>query len=496
MASITLSLRRSRNDEERIALLAERQRRREEERQARELRAMEREMARHLRSELRRVARLLNDRLTQLEFAYFSKADGKLRVSRLRFAEAVATPAALYYRVDTARMPRGVRTAALEDPEVLEDLALAVRAPVTTFRHYEHGFWLVVERSAELVAIPRFVEFDEVFFQLPKSGKLVFGLGIGKNRRVYHTDLDALPHLLVAGATGYGKSVFLHNLVCTLALRPPLPKLLFIDLKGGVEFAVYRDLPGVEIVKSRPEALDLLEAVYREVERRLQIFEEAKVRDVAAYNSKREGKLQRWVVICDEVANLMLDRKTREHAERLLADIAARGRAPGVHLVIATQRPSVDVVTGLIKANFPARVAFNCADQASSRVILDRSDAAGLGRPGLLIFSWETQLITCQAPFVSEEKIRSVVENVAAGRAVEAPGPVSAEEILRWALENGGYLQVNNVFQAFRGRGITHAWVRNWLAQISGKVVEVDGRKYRICGGRGREGRRLQEVKE
>jgi hypothetical protein len=210
------------------------------------------------------------------------------------------------------------------------------------------------------------------------------------------------------------------------------------------------------------------------------------------------------VVIIDEIANVMLDPKKRGDVERFLADIAARGRAPGVHCIIATQRPSVDVVTGLIKANFPARLAFNTASQVDSRVILDKSDAAGLGVPGRLIFQNENRRYLCQAPFLSEALVDDVVARMVAGEEgiSDQQHSVGTMDMIGWCIrDNDGYFSIDAVYQQFRARGITHADVRALYAELGGlEMLDLDGRywQWSARGGKfvpvGDDGRPTNEV--
>jgi len=452
-----------------------------------------------LRRELREVARVIINRLTQLEFAYFARGDkDKQRISRIRFAEMVATPGALYYRVDTVRMPRGVRTAALEDPEVLRDLSLAVRAPVTTYIHYEHGFWIIVERAEGLASVPRFVRWEDI--RLP-SGPFTFPLGIGVNKRQYFANLRELPHLLIGGATGYGKSMMLHNILISLLSKNParLLKMYLADMKGGAELSFYRSLMHVGGFAREPgEAMDILRLLYTEMEKRFQLLEKERVTDLGKLN-QRAAMAGMWddqvpyiLFMCDELANLMLARRYRQEAEDLLANLAAMGRAPGIHLVVATQRPSVDVVTGLIKANFPARVAFHCASQADSRTIIDTGDAAGLGIPGRMVYVWEQARRMLQAPYLEHQQILDAIRAIEQGEEFRPVirGNISIEDIIRWALLNGKVmrvgggqkgisLSVEKVFGAFHGQ-ITWEALRGLLCNAEGKVYKVDGKLYRV----------------
>ena len=510
----------------------------------REIRRIEQRLSRELRRDMRRYARRIVDRLTELELAYFARGEHRGRISRVRFAEGHATPAAVYLRVDTVHLPRGVRTASFEEPEILQDLSLACQAPVTTFRHIEKGFWFIVERTAGLATVPHFVEYMDCLAQIPvKGGPTDIPIGIGSNRKFYHAEIETMPHLLIAGATGYGKSVMLHNIICTIIqrARPEKVRLVIVDLKGGAELGIYADLPHLlemgeageddsdddvepgtvlletpmgelrkrrrreaviepRIYNRRQDVEPILRRLYYEVERRLQLFQRERVRDLNGWNFHHRGprQLPRIVFICDEIANVMLDRKCKDDVERLLADIAARGRAPGIHLVIATQRPSVDVITGLIKANFPTRIAFNTASQADSRVIIDTSDAAGLGVPGRLLYVSEDKRYQAQAPFLSEGLVVDIVQQVIEGNIKideQAHHNVGRMDMVRWAIEqNDGSFGIDELYVQFRQRGVRHVDVRKVVADMTGKTIELDGKFYRLEVPRGPHSRRWVEV--
>ncbi len=227
-------------------------------------------------------------------------------------------------------------------------------------------------------------------------------------------DLAAMPHLLVAGATGSGKSIFLQALTLTLVMNLP-PKrlrLVLIDPKR-VEMNRFQDLPHllgpVEVEPKR--ILAVLQWLVAEMQRRYRLFEQRRVRDIESFHQKYPDREMSYiVVVIDELADLMMH--AAEQVEAALVRLAQLARATGIHLVVATQRPSVDVITGLIKANFPARIAFQVAAAVDSRVILDQPGAeALLGRGDMLFLPPDAPApIRVQGPYVDEEEIRRVVD--------------------------------------------------------------------------------------
>ena len=226
--------------------------------------------------------------------------------------------------------------------------------------------------------------------------------------------LESMPHLLVAGATGSGKSVGVNDFILSLMYQntPSELKFLMVDPKQ-VELELYAGLPYLlaPIVFEPEKALKLLKRTEHEMERRYWTLKEARVKNIDEYNQKTSGeKMFRIVFIIDELASMMLSRSKRD-VENCITHISAKARAVGIHLIIATQRPSVDVITWLIKANMPTRIAFGTVSEIDSRTILWRKWAETLlGKWDMLYTDPSTKSpARIQAPFVSTEEIEKVV---------------------------------------------------------------------------------------
>jgi len=256
-------------------------------------------------------------------------------------------------------------------------------------------------------------------------------LAIGKNTsgEIATLDLADMPHLLIAGTTGSGKSVCLNSIVCSLlySATPDELKFVIIDPKK-VEMSLYRTLEGYHllsmedidepIVTSVENAVYALRAVEREMGRRYDILADAVVRNISEYNNKMdqtgEPIMPYIVVVVDELADLMM--LNAREVEAPIARLAQLARAVGIHLVIATQRPSVDVITGLIKANFPSRIAFQVASKIDSRTIIDMPGAEKLiGRGDMLYLgSGASDPVRLHNAFLSLEEIESLMEHIKA----------------------------------------------------------------------------------
>ncbi|MSQ41016.1 MAG: DNA translocase FtsK [Dehalococcoidia bacterium] len=300
-----------------------------------------------------------------------------------------------------------------------KDLAMALAAPSLRFEAPVPGESLVgVEvpnPAASLVALGSVMDSRE-FRQLRTTAALPIALGKGSGGDVVAADLAQMPHLLVAGATGSGKSVLIHGLVASLLMQfsPWDVRLLLVDPKR-VELTHYKGIPHLvtPVVVEPDQAVKVLRGAVMEMTHRLRLLEEQGARNISAYNQKVTDPLERMpylVVIVDEVADLMM--AASNDIEHALCRLAQLGRATGIHLVVATQRPSVDVITGLIKANFPSRMSFALSSQIDSRTILDTPGAEKLmGRGDMLFLPQDLpKPRRVQGAFVSDEEIRSLVE--------------------------------------------------------------------------------------
>ena len=245
---------------------------------------------------------------------------------------------------------------------------------------------------------------------------LVLGIGIdGKNMT---KPLEDMPHLLVAGATGSGKSVGVNTFILSLIYQnsPSELKFLMVDPKQ-VELGMYDGIPYLLApVETNPDkALKILKWAVNEMERRYTLLKEYKVKKLDEYNKKMPADaMPRIVIVIDELADLMMNRNTKKDTEACITRIAQKARAVGIHLIVATQRPSVDVVTGLIKANIPTRIAFSVVSQIDSRTILDVKGAEELlGRGDMLFMSVDSNTpVRLQGPFVDTPEIEEIVQAI------------------------------------------------------------------------------------
>lgn len=257
-----------------------------------------------------------------------------------------------------------------------------------------------------------------------RDSNLMLPLGMDVAGEVIMADLRKMPHLLVAGATGSGKSVGLNSFLVSLLYQnsPRDLRLLLVDPKR-VEFTMYNGIPHLltPVVVEVDKTVNLLRWAISEMERRFKLFEQAGSRDIDSYNEKvkkgfkgQDGsyheKLPYIVIVVDELADLMM--QAANEVEAAIVRLAQLARATGMHLVVATQRPSVDVITGLIKANITSRVAFSVASQVDSRTIIDQAGAEKLlGNGDMLFLGGEyTKPKRIQGAFVSEKEVKDVTD--------------------------------------------------------------------------------------
>ncbi|WRD57834.1 DNA translocase FtsK [Helicobacter pylori] len=258
------------------------------------------------------------------------------------------------------------------------------------------------------------------------SSPLTLALGKDIVGNPFITDLKKLPHLLIAGTTGSGKSVGVNAMILSLLYKNPPDqlKLVMIDPKM-VEFSIYADIPHLltPIITDPKKAIGALQSVAKEMERRYSLMSEYKVKTIDSYNEQAPNNgveaFPYLIVVIDELADLMMT--GGKEAEFPIARIAQMGRASGLHLIVATQRPSVDVVTGLIKTNLPSRVSFRVGTKIDSKVILDADGAQSLLGRGDMLFTppGSNGLVRLHAPFATEDEIKKIVDFIKAQKAVE-----------------------------------------------------------------------------
>ena len=299
-----------------------------------------------------------------------------------------------------------------------DDLAMALRAQTIRIQAPIPGKDVVgieiPNSDIETIYLREVLESE--IFSTAKS-ELTIALGKDIVGAPFVTDLKKLPHLLIAGTTGSGKSVGINAMLLSLLYRnsPQTLRLIMIDPKM-LEFSMYEGIPHLltPVITEAKKAVNVLENLVSEMERRYKLMATSKTKNIESYNAKMkeqgEASLPFIVVIIDELADLMMT--SGKDVEFSIGRLAQMARASGIHLIVATQRPSVDVVTGLIKANLPSRISYRVGQKIDSKVILDQLGAESLLGRGDMLFTppGSPGLVRLHAPFASEAEIETIVE--------------------------------------------------------------------------------------
>lgn len=331
---------------------------------------------------------------------------------RARVAEVNTGPTVTQYAIEIVMGTKLSRITALSN-----DLALALAATTGQVRIEAPipGRSLVgieiPNKKPEIVTLKRLLASD-IFVKNPSALFMPLGLDVSGNPLAF--DIDRMPHALIAGTTGSGKSVLLNAWICTFLLRtkPEDLRLILVDPKR-VELTLYNGIPHLltEVIVDPDKIISALKWTVSEMEGRYKLFSKHGVRNIEGYNSTaKEEKIPYIIIIIDELADLMVF--APGDAEELITRIAQMARATGIHLILATQRPSVDVITGLMKANIPTRIAFNVASMIDSRVVLDTPGAEKLLGRGDMLFLPPDQAKPrrIQGPLISEKEVQEVVK--------------------------------------------------------------------------------------
>ncbi|MBR2708946.1 DUF87 domain-containing protein [Candidatus Saccharibacteria bacterium] len=340
----------------------------------------------------------------------------------------------------TMKPPAGVNLSKIlaRDKELALNLAvdkIRIEAPIPGTRSV--GVEIPNARSAE-VRLRGVLDSSE---WKKTSDPLAFAVGKDISGKAVVANLAKMPHLLIAGTTGSGKSVMTNTLISSLLYRnaPSDMKLIIVDPKQ-VEMAQYQDIPHLltPIITQTEKALSAMKWAVGEMERRYTLMAEEKVKNIADYNTKmaknenpeKEGKMPYIVIIIDEMADLMM--MAGKDLEMLIVRIAQKGRAAGIHLVLATQRPEVKVITGLIKANIPGRIAFAVGSQMDSRIMLDQGGAEKLlGKGDMLLLTTEMmgKPRRIQGAWASDDDISKVTDFLRSQRPPEYNDEVISQQV-------------------------------------------------------------------
>jgi S-DNA-T family DNA segregation ATPase FtsK/SpoIIIE len=353
--------------------------------------------ARQLKEDLNANARILEETLADFSIS-------------VRVTDIERGPVITRYELEPAPGVKLQRIVTLSD-----DIALAMKATSVRIVAPIPGKARVgIEVPNSSTSIVYFQELAACKEFMNSSSKLALSVGKDIAGQPVIADLTQMPHLLIAGTTGSGKTVCINSLIMSLLFKhsPDEVKLIMVDPKM-VELAPFNSIPHLlcPVVTAANKVSGALNWLVLEMERRYRVLAEAGVRNIELFNSQTDSaKLPYIIVIIDELADLMA--VAANHIESAITRLAQLSRAVGIHLILATQRPSVDVITGVIKANFPARISFQVASKVDSRTVLDMNGADKLLGKGDLLFlkPGESKLIRAQGCFIKDSEIERVVQ--------------------------------------------------------------------------------------
>lgn len=440
------------------------------------------------------------------------ESGGGMRFTRhVSFDRVVLTPEAIWFRVNTARLPYGVSIPRLMDREIIQDLSIAVRHQVRGEYTVEKGAWYFVERGVGTRGIPDHVRFMDLLNAMPASADpLTIPIGIGLNKKLVYKSLGRMYSMLVGGTIGGGKSNFLNVILLTLIRRNPPDrlKLILIDLKGGLEFQFYEGIPHLMpiptlaeggIADKNEQVPGILQWLKLEGERRMQVLRAAEQKSIGMYNAHRkQNRMPHILLVIDEFADIMYNKKISGYCEETMANIAQRFRAVGIHVILCTQVPKKEVISTRIKGVLPAKIAFSTTNNTASMVILDNINAKELRPAGRAIFQWDQEL-EVQTPFINESIIEEIVTGAKQGKyeKQETRHDVTQLEVMEYALsEENGFLNIQRIYKQFSGRGITREELEKWFSEWDNQEIIIGTGLYKCVPPAGSRARRLIAIDE
>ncbi len=469
-----------------------------------------------LQMEAEICAQALIGKLKQMGVRYeYKKRDGSvLRYKLVKFMRPYTyNEEAFFLKVDLrpGHSPTGVGIKDLSNPEIIPDLEVAVGHPIKSHYDAERGFIYIVERELGKRGIPTHVKFDDMLAQRPPNADgLSVPLGIGANKRVVWRSFSDMLSMLIGGSPNGGKSNQVNVMLCALIRfnSPRKLKFVMVDLKGGVEFSFYENLPHLlpvpiddkghksGIVEKREQVIPALEWLIGEGERRLAMLKEGHNKHIGQHNyHNAKSALAHIFLVIDEWADVKVEPKIGARAEELLINISNRFRAAGLHVILCTQTPTKEVVSGRIKNALQTKLAFSCANATSSMVLVGNHDAHNLSPQGRALFVHMDGRNVLQTPFVNNETVDNTVAQAIRGEfdnVEPAAHDVTDQEIYEWSVKhNTGHLAVEDLFKKYRERGMAREYAETFCRRSEGQTVMVGTSTYKILPSAGMVPRRM-----
>lgn len=428
------------------------------------------------------------------------------KIQKVKFMSWKSTSDGATYWGKVSHIPYGHNATQLVSDEALTQLSFSVGKPVKGICNDLVGVMISVSAAGTL-DMPIEIDFNVVFPLISKSAPpLSVFIGIGENGTRHIYNLEELPHLLIGGTTGSGKSVALTQILATIIARnnPQDIKLLLADLKNcdlnlfeGAPHLI-KDIPEIPtgVVTKDDQVVPMFKWLEAENNRRQAMFSHSHIRNLAEWNSRHKNRcMPRIVVACDEFARLMRNDRQKQEFIALTYDLASTARATGIYLILATQFAKDKYITTDIKMNIPGRLAFSVPDLQGSVALIDSNKAVNLYPPaGRGIFQHGVNTFSFQSPLISSRQILKIVEEAQQGKTLEnipVNADVTEQEIVRWALaENNGNLQTHAVYNHFSSRS-ERKNVEDMLREMDGKIYVIEEVEYKVLRPAGKSGRKL-----
>lgn len=385
------------------------------------------EIRKGMRKEAKWIESLLLDvfRKTAGCHHIYKDSKGKEYTRTPRFERSMIEPGAHWFYLAASNrtlfgwrwlLPYNVNIANLKDEKTLENMRAATKRDVQIAWSDQGQMIFKVSRLDSPDALPKKVLWRNTrdYYPEAKRDKLPYCIGAGESRKLIWFDFASDPHVLIAGKTQSGKSNLVNGIIASNVAThtPDELRLVLIDQKGGMEFTHWSELPHLlwDVAKTVDAAYPMLNRIFDLMKKRMALLEQAKAKEIAAYNARHDKKLPRVIIIIDEMQNFVGMGTRTEEIHNLIMLIASMGRAVGIHLIAATQHPEVRVIPGRIKTNMPVRISGAMPSVGASMIVLDQPDAARLPNvQGRFVAVVGMKTIMVQVPLIEDEDIKMVV---------------------------------------------------------------------------------------
>lgn len=475
-----------------------------------------------LQQEAKTYKEIIQHRLTRLKLAYWYVQGGREIVERVHFDEVAIMADAIWLHISGAYrtmlgswktdLPLGVKVADIIDEATLFELSISCGRPVRAWDNPLSGAWLIIDRIGAVDGLMKKVLFDDVIARYPKfvHDSIPIPAGVGLNRRLEWIPLAELPHWLIAGITGGGKSNMLNVLLATLITfhSPRDIRFILCDLKAGLEFGRYAGIPHLHgnVVSDVPGVVQAMAELQAILEERLNLMR-GKARKIDDYNRlPGVNPMPRLILAFDEVASIEgygADTKTIKQA---LADLMRRGRAAGIHIILCTQRPDSSVMEGQIKANASVRIVGQMMTAHDSMTAIGKGTAAKLEAiPGRMMVYYSLEPKPVQTPLIDDNRILDAI-NEAMKYPVPPPIHVpdlaikvhqswTPERIIALSIDHcGGNIAWSVIWNAASDQELSKRQAQELVKKIWNMPrIEHEGKIYELKAGKGKE-KRLVEV--